>query len=74
MLWVVPVGIAVVMAVPVILGIRRTAAEAAALRRSLGAFAELRGPVEELRSEARAVAARVPELQLRTRPALPPAP
>ena len=74
MLWVVPVGIAVVMAVPIVLGLRRIAADARALQRSLASFAELRAPVSELSVEARAVAARVPELRLRTRPALPPAP
>ena len=74
MIWLVPAALVAIAAVPVFLGFRRVAAEAAALHRAIGAFQELQGPVLELRDEARAVAGRVPELRLRTRPALPPGP
>jgi cytochrome c-type biogenesis protein CcmH/NrfF len=73
-LWAVPVVILIVMALPVVLGLRRVASDARALQRSLASFAELRSPISELSAEARAVASKVPELRLRTRPALPPAP
>jgi hypothetical protein len=73
-IWLVPAALLLAGVVPVFFAIRRVAIEAAELRRSLAAFAALRGPVLELRDEARAVATRAPELRFRTRPALPPAP
>ena len=74
MIWLVPAALAVIAALPVALALRSAAREAAALRRELQAFAALREPVRELQAEATAVARRVPELQVRTRPAATPAP
>jgi hypothetical protein len=73
-IWLVPAVLAAVVAVPLYLGVRRVAAEAVELQRSMAALAALRAPMLEVRDEARAVAVRIPELRLRTRPALPPAP
>ena len=73
MIWVLPGVILVVVAVPVILAMRRCAVEAVALRRSLGALADLRDPLVELRSDVESLRAGVPVVRGRTRPALPPA-
>lgn len=74
MIWLVPAALAAVAAVPLWLAVRRVAAEAAELQRTMAAAAALRAPILEVRAEARLVAARLPELRLRTRPAPPPAP
>lgn len=74
MIWLVPAALVAVFALPVYLGLRRVAADAARLRAEVGELAALAEPVHELRLEAQAAARRVPELRLRTRPALPPAP
>ena len=74
MLALVPVVIAVVMAVPIVLAMRRLAGEVVALRRAMALFAELASPIAELRGEARAVAGRVPELRERARPTATSAP
>lgn len=74
MIWLVPAALVAVFALPVYLGLRRVAAEAARLRAEVGELAALAEPVHELRLVAQAAARRVPELRLRTRPALPPAP
>jgi hypothetical protein len=73
-IWLVPAALLLVAVVPVLLAARRVAAEAAELHRAVASFAALREPVLELRDEVRAATTRVPELRLRTRPALPPAP
>ena len=73
MIWLVPAVLVAVFALPVWLGLRRVAAEASRLRAEVGELAALAEPVHELRVEAQAAARRVPELRLRTRPALPPA-
>jgi len=74
MIWLIPAAVAALAVVPVLVGLRGAAREAAALRRELTAFVALREPVLELRAEATAVARRVPELQLRTRPSATSAP
>jgi hypothetical protein len=63
-----------VAVIAVLVAVRQVVAESAALRREMAAFARLREPVGELRGEALALRARVPELRLRARPGLPPAP
>ena len=73
MIWAVPVGIAVVMALPIVQAVRRVSREAAALRRAMASFAELGPAVRELSDEARAAVGRVPELKVRARPTVPPA-
>lgn len=73
MIWLVPAALVAVFALPVWLGLRRVAAEAVQLRAAVGELAALAEPVHELRLEAQVAARRVPELRLRTRPALPPA-
>ena len=74
MIWLVPAALVAVFALPVWLGLRRVAAEAARLRAEVGELAALAEPVHELRLEALAAARRMPELRFRPRPALPPAP
>ena len=74
MLWAVPVAIGVVLALPVVLGVRRVASEARALQRALASFTELVEPVQEARLEAARFAARVPELRERARPSATSAP
>lgn len=68
MIWLIPAAVAAMAAVPVLLALRRVGVEAVALRRELAAFVALREPILELRADATAVAGRLPELQLRTRP------
>jgi hypothetical protein len=72
-LWFVPGVVLVVLAVPVVLAMRRCATEAVALRRSLGALADLRAPLAELRGDVESLRAGVPAVRGRSRPALPPA-
>ena len=74
MLALVPVGIAVLLALPVVLAIRRVAREAVALRRELAVFTELVEPVREARLEAERFRARLPELRERARPSATSAP
>lgn len=69
MIWVVPGVVAVVLALPVVLALRRCSREAAALRRSLGALRELAPAVAELRDDVSALRAGVPPMRGRTRPA-----
>lgn len=73
MIWLVPAVLVAVFALPVYVGLRRVAGEAARLRAEVAELAALAEPVRELRLEAQVAARRVPELRLRTRPALPPA-
>ena len=74
MIWIIPVAIAAVLAVPVAVALRGVSRDVAALRRELAAFTSLREPILELRTEATAVARRVPELQKRARPSATSAP
>lgn len=74
MIWILPVATAAVLALPLAVALRGAARDAAALRRELAAFASLREPILELRTEATAVARRVPELQKRARPSATSAP
>ena len=73
MIWLIPAALVAIFALPVWLGLRRVAGEAAQLRAEVAALAALAEPVHELRLQAQVAARRVPELRLRTRPALPPA-
>lgn len=73
MIWLTPAALVAIFALPVYLGLRRVAGEAKALRMTVAELATLAEPVRELRLEAQVAARRVPELRLRTRPALPPA-
>ena len=73
MIWLLPGVVAAVVALPVVLAMRRCAVEAVALRRSLGAVAELREPLVELRADVESLRAGVPVVRGRGRPALPPA-
>lgn len=60
MIWVAPGVVAVLLALPVVLALRRCVAEAAALRRSLSALAELAPAFREVQQSASALAAEVP--------------
>ena len=60
MIWLLPGVVLVVVAVPVVLAMRRCAAEASALRRSLSDLADLRSPVAALRLEVEALVSEVP--------------
>lgn len=71
MIWLAPAVVVFVVTVPLLIGIRRVAVEAAELRRQVESFRALSGPVSELRMEADALRARVPELSLRTSPLEP---
>lgn len=74
MIWLAPALVLVVVAGPVLLGIRRVAVEGAVLRREVESLRSLSGPVSELRMEAEALRARIPELSFRSRPLELPAP
>lgn len=74
MLALVPVGIALVMALPIVFAVRRLLEEVGALQRAMASFAELAGPVQEARLEAERFARRVPELRERARPSATSAP
>ena len=60
MIWVLPWVVAVLLALPVVLALRRCVAEASALRRSLTALAELAPAVRDVQREASLLAAEVP--------------
>lgn len=60
MIWVLPGVVAVLLALPVVLSLRRCVAEASALRRSLAALAELAPAVREVQQSAALLAAEVP--------------
>ena len=60
MIWVAPGVVLVLVAVPMLLALRRCAAEASALRRSLGGLTELRQPIAELRGDVEALRREVP--------------
>lgn len=72
MIWLVPAALAAAFALPVYLGLRRAASEAARLRAEMTELAALSDPIRELRLEARVVARRAPQLRRRTRPTPPP--
>lgn len=71
-MWLIPGVLFVVLAVPVVLALRRCVAEASALRRSLSALAELAPSVRQVQLEASALAAEVP-VALRRRSVVAPA-
>ena len=60
MIWVLPGVVAVLLALPVVVALRRCVAEASALRGSLSALAELAPSVRQVQLEASALAAEVP--------------
>jgi hypothetical protein len=72
-IWIAPGMVLAVLAVPVVLAMRRCATEAVALRRALGALSDLREPIVELRADVDSLRAGVPVVRGRRRPALPPA-
>jgi hypothetical protein len=55
MLWFLPAAVAVLAAIPVLLAVRRLAAEALATRRELDRFSELRPALVALRDDTRAL-------------------
>lgn len=74
MFWAIPVGIALLAALPILVGVRRVSREAAALRREVTAVAALRAPVVSLVSDVKELREGLPELALRTRPGATPTP
>jgi hypothetical protein len=75
MVWVaLPVVTSLVGALLIILRGRSVVAEARALQRALASVSELRQPLLDVASDARALSARASELRVPARPALPPAP
>lgn len=60
MIWVAPGVVLALLALPVVLALRRCVAEASALRRSLGAMSELREPLSALQIEAASLRDGVP--------------
>ncbi len=71
MLWILPVAVALILALPVLFALRRVAREADGLRRSLTELAALRDPLVELRTDVLSLQAGVPALAVRTRPRAP---
>ncbi len=69
MIWLVPLALLVVFAVPIVLTVRRIAREAGALGRELTLLAEMRDPIEALQIEARQVASGLSAARGRARPA-----
>lgn len=61
------------VALPVVLALRRCSREAAALRQSLGTLGELAPAVAELRAEVDLLRSGVPPLRGRARPVVRPA-
>lgn len=68
MVWLLPVGVAVVAAPPILLSLRRAAREARMLRQDVAALVELHEPVADLRASIVALREDIPELRARTRP------
>lgn len=74
MIWVALPGVVfALLALPVVLALRRCVAEASALRRSLGELADLREPIVALQADAAALGAEVPVV-LRRRSVVAPEP
>lgn len=55
MLWILPLAVAAVAIVPIMVAVRRLAAEALGLRREIDRFSDLRPALLELRNEAQAI-------------------
>lgn len=68
MIWLLPVGVAAVVALPILLSLRRVAREARLLRQDVAALVDLREPVADLRASIVALRGDIPELRGRTRP------
>lgn len=68
MIWLLPVGVALVMALPIGLALRRVARECRMLSRSIATLVELREPVLDLGTSIRGLREGVPLLAGRTRP------
>ena len=70
MMWLLPAAVAVLAIVPILIAVRRVAAEALDLRREMYRFSELRPALLELRSDASTLraglAARAQQLPRRT--------
>lgn len=71
MIWVIPAAVFAVLAVPVVLAVRRCVAEAAALGRSLSALSELVPAARELQADVAQLRAGIPLVRDRPRPGLP---
>ena len=56
-MWAIPVAVALIALVPILVALRRVAAEALGLRRELDRFSELRPALLELRNDTKALRA-----------------
>jgi len=56
-MWAIPLAVAAIALVPILVAVRRVAAEALGLRRELDRFSELRPALLELRNETQALRA-----------------
>ena len=56
-MWAIPLAVAVIALVPILVVVRRVAAEAIGLRRELDRFSELRPALLELRNDTKALRA-----------------
>ena len=56
-MWTIPVAVALIALVPILVAVRRVAAEALGLRRELDRFSELRPALLELRNDTKALRA-----------------
>lgn len=68
MIWLLPVGVALAMALPIGLALRRVARESRMLSRSIAALVDLREPVLDLGTSIRGLREGVPLVRGRTRP------
>lgn len=68
MIWLLPVGVVAVVALPILLSLRSAAREARKLSQDVAALVELREPVADLRASIVQLRAEIPELRARTRP------
>jgi len=73
-IWVLPAGVAAIGVLLVVLRASALVAEARSLQRALSSVAELREPIDEVVTEARALASRAQQLEVPRRPAVGPAP
>jgi hypothetical protein len=56
-MWAIPLAVAVIALVPILVAVRRVAAEAIGLRREIDRFSELRPALLELRNDTKALRA-----------------
>lgn len=68
MIWLLPVGVALAMALPIGFALRRVSRESRMLSRSIATLVELREPVLDLGTSIRGLREGVPLLGGRTRP------